>query len=305
MNQILTREKSPEHEDARLAQGGFNMLKIITDSCSDLDEEFLKQHNITVVPLHLRVDGECYTPGEDISYEEALTKIAEAKDMPHTSQPSPHAYQQAFEAASEEQILCLTLSSELSGSYNSATLASQDERERVTVHDTRQGAFGQGFQVMLAATMQEQGRTLAEIKQALTDYYKQTSIVVILEKYDNAIKGGRMNKYAGKIIEKLNIRGIIEVIDGKVIVVDKARGADKTFQKMVERISSKADDFSKMVIGIAHFQNLEMAEKYRDTLNKLLHPKKIYVGSIDPTLGVYCDKGGLVISISPDPYTFA
>lgn len=281
------------------------MLKIITDSCSDLAAEFLQKHNIGVVPLHLQVDGRDYTPGEDLSTEEALDMIAGARQMPKTSQPSPHAYQQAFDAAPEEEILCLTLSSELSGSYNAANLAAQSSAKKVTVHDTRQGSFAQGFQVMLAALLNEQGRTLAEIKQALEDFYKKSAIVVILEKYDNAIKGGRMNKYAGKIIEKLNIRGIIEVIDGKVMVVDKARGADKTFQKMIERISGKAEDFSKMFIGIADFQNKEMADKYHETLDKLLHPAQILRGAINPTLGVYCDKGGLVISISPSPLAAA
>lgn len=281
------------------------MLKIITDSCSDLAEDFLRQHNIGVVSLHLQVDGHNYTPGEDISVDDALELVANARQMPKTSQPSPHAYQQAFDAAEEDEVLCLTLSSELSGSYNAANLAAQSSSKKVTVHDTRQGSFAQGLQVMLAALLNEQGRTLAEIKQALNDFYQKSSIVVILEKYDNAIRGGRMNKYAGKIIEKLNIRGIIEVIDGKVIVVDKARGGDKTFQKMIERIAGKAEDFSKMFIGIADFQNKATADKYHETLEKLLHPAKILRGSIDPALGVYCDKGGLVISIGPDPTAMA
>ena len=108
-----------------------------------------------------------------------------------------------------------------------------------------------------------------------------------------------------KIIEKLNIRGIIEVLDGKVVTVDKARGADKTFQKMLERIASKAEDFSQMVIGIAHFNNPEMAEKYRAALDDLLHPARIYMSLLNPAIGVYCDNGGIVISVAPNPYTFA
>ena len=281
------------------------MIKIITDSCSDLSPEILAAHNIGVVPLHLQVDEQNFTPGIDISYEDALCKIAAAKDMPKTSQPTPLAYRQAFDDTDADEILCLTLSSQLSGSYNSANLAAQDSNKNILVHDTLQGSLGQGFQVLLAALLAEKNRTLAEIKQALTEYYQKTAIVVILEKYDNAIKGGRMNKYAGKIIEKLNIRGIIEVIGGKVMVVDKARGAEKTFRKMMERISGKADDFSKAVVGIADFQNPQLADKYHSAVDKLLHPAQIYRASINPTLGVYCDKGGIVISISPDPIAFA
>ncbi len=281
------------------------MMKIITDSCSDLTPEFLAAHDIEVVPLHLQVDGENYTPGVDISIEDALTKIAAAPDMPKTSQPTPHAYAQAFEATEADEIVCLTLSSELSGSFNSANLAAQSSPKKILVHDTREGSFGQGFQVVLAAILRDMGKSLEEIKQKLAEYYQKSSIVVILEKYDNAIKGGRMNKYAGKIIEKLNIRGIIEVIDGQVIVVDKARGADKTFQKMLERIAGKAEDFSRAIVGIAHFQNPDMAEKYRAAIEERLAPARLLVGSIDPALGVYCDKGGIVISISPEPQMFA
>jgi len=283
------------------------MLKIITDSCADLEESFVQEHNVTVAHLHLQVDGQDYTPGLDIDTDQALTKIANAREMPKTSQPAPHAYQQAFQQDEQPDAaaFCLTLSSELSGSYNSANLAAQSCTNPVQVHDTRVGSFAQGFQVMLASLLSERGKTAAEIKAALQEYYQKSSIVVILEKYDNAIKSGRVNKYAGKIIEKLNIRGIIEVLEGKVVMVDKARGADKTFQKMLERIASKAEDFSQMVIGIAHFQNPDMAEKYRAALDDLLHPAQIYLGLINPAIGVYCDKGGLVISVAPDPYTFA
>ncbi len=282
------------------------MLKIITDSCADLEESFVQEHNIGLANLHLQVDGANYTPGEDITTAQALAKIAQAQEMPKTSQPSPHAYQQLF--AQTEPVgesLCLTVSSDLSGSFNSANLAAQTSAAPVHTVDTRMGSFAQGFQVMLAALMSEKGHSLAEIKTTLQDFYQKSSIIVILEKYDNAIKSGRMNKYAGKIIEKLNIRGIIEVLDGKVVTVDKARGADKTFQKMLERIASKAEDFSQMVIGIAHFNNPEMAEKYRAALDDLLHPARIYMSLLNPAIGVYCDNGGIVISVAPNPYAFA
>lgn len=283
------------------------MLKIVTDSCADMEENFAQEHNITVAHLHLQVDGQDFTPGLDIDTDQALTRIAAAQEMPKTSQPTPHAYQQAFQQNNQlnDEALCLTLSSDLSGSFNSANLAAQSSDITVHTHDTRMGSFAEGFQVMLATLLSERGKSVAEIKAALQDYYQKSSIIVILEKYDNAIKSGRVNKYAGKIIEKLNIRGIIEVLEGKVVIVDKARGADKTFQKMLERIAGKAEDFSQMVIGIAHFQNPEMAEKYRSALDEMLHPAKIYMGLISPAIGVYCDKGGLVISVAPNPYTFA
>ena len=283
------------------------MLKIVTDSCADMEENFDQEHNITVAHLHLQVDGQDFTPGLDIDTDQALTRIAAAQEMPKTSQPTPHAYQQAFQQNNppNDEALCLTLSSDLSGSFNSANLAAPSSDITVNTHDTHMGSFAEGFQVMLATLLSERGKSVAEIKAALQDYYQKSSIIVILEKYDNAIKSGRVNKYAGKIIEKLNIRGIIEVLEGKVVMVDKARGADKTFQKMLERIAGKAEDFSQMVIGIAHFQNPEMAEKYRSALDEMLHPAKIYMGLISPAIGVYCDKGGLVISVAPNPYTFA
>ncbi|MCX4266972.1 MAG: DegV family protein, partial [Firmicutes bacterium] len=95
------------------------MLKIITDSCADLEESFVQEHNIGLANLHLQVDGANYTPGEDITTAQALAKIAQAQEMPKTSHPSPHAYQQLF--AQTEPVgesLCLTVSSDLSGSFN-------------------------------------------------------------------------------------------------------------------------------------------------------------------------------------------
>lgn len=279
------------------------MFKIITDSCVNMPADFLENHDVQIINLHLQVDGQNHTPGKDISCNEALDLIAAAREMPKTSQPTPHDYQEAYRTEAEGA-LCFPVSSGVSGSYNSANLAAQGAEKPVYVHDTLLGSFGQGFQVMLATILNEQGKSLEQIKQALQEYYRRSSMVVILEKYDNAIKSGRVNKYAGKIIEKLNIKGIIELVDGKVTVVDKARGADKTFQKILERISSKAPDFSQMIIGISHFQNPQLAEKYREALENLLHPSRIFIDLICPTIGVYVDKGGVVFSIAPDPYSF-
>lgn len=282
------------------------MLKIITDSCGDLTPELLAEHNISVVSLHLQVDGENYTPGEDITQEQALNLIATAKEMPKTSQPTPYAFQQAYEAAEEDEILCIAVSTKVSGTFNSANLAAQScPDKKITVHDTLQGTLGQGFQAWLAAVMNEHGHSLAEIKQALADFYEKSAVVVTLEKYDNAIKSGRMNKYAGKIIEKLNIRGIIEVVDGEVTVVDKARGADKTFQKILERVAGKADDFSQMIVGISDFQNKELADKYHEAIERLLHPAEILRTPLNPAIGVYTDKGAVAISVTPHPVLFA
>ncbi len=281
------------------------MIHIVTDSCCDLPQNYIDQYGIRVVPLSLTVDGESFVPGRDISVEEALSRIANAKEMPSTSQPAPADYEAVFRELQEDgPVICFTISSKLSGSFNSANLAARNCGGEIILHDTLQGSCGQGFQVLLAASMAAEGKTVQEIQAALTDYYKQSSIVVILEKYDNAIRSGRVNKVAGTIVQKLNIRAILEVLDGKVSIVDKARGAEKTFQKMVDRIASKALDFSNAIIGIAHFNQAAKAQEYKEALTQRLHPKRFFMETLNATIGVYSDEGGIVISAAPDPFRF-
>ena len=281
------------------------MIQIVSDSCCDLPPVFLAQYPIHIVPLPLQIGEEQYWPGVDLGMEQALAKIAAANMMPSTSQPPPAAYEAVFQTLQTEgPILCFTISSKLSGSFQSANLAAKNCGGDITVWDTLQGSCAQGFQVLLAASLAAEGKTVPEILQALEAYVSQSSIVIILKRYDRAMQSGRINKVVGSIGQKLNIRALLEVVDGKIIIVDKARGEEKICKKMMQRIGAKSQNWQETVIGIAHFNCLDLAKFYQEKLIQQLQPKEFYLATLNPTIGVYADVGGLVFSIAPCPFTF-
>jgi DegV family protein with EDD domain len=281
------------------------IIQIVTDSCNDLPQEIIKEYNIHIVPLYLYVDGENYQSGINIGDEEALHKIAAARELPTTSQPAPADFQKLFEEIKDNgPILCLTLTSKLSGTNNSANLAAKNTNAQVTVYDTFQGTFGQGFQVLLAAEMAKAGHTIPEIISALNEYRKESYIYVALETLENAIKGGRINRAQGTLAKALNIKAIVEVKDGNVNVYNKLRGSEKTFKRMLEIFSEKKRDFSQMIIGIAHFNCPEKAQNYKQAIMEKLKPKAVILSLLNPTIAVYAGNKSVAVSLSPDPISF-
>ena len=281
------------------------IIQIVTDSCNDLPKELIQQYNIHVVPLYLYTGGKSYQDGINISQEEALQKIADAMELPKTSQPAPSDFEKLFnELKDAGPILCLTLTSHLSGTNNSANVAAQSSNADITVYDTLQGTFGQGFQVLLAAEMAKKGHSIPEIIEVLNQYREESYIYVALETLDNAIKGGRIKKSHGAIAKALNIKAIIEVKDGKVNVYDKVRGTQRTFQRMLEILGEKKHDFSQMIVGIAHFNCPEKAQIYKQAIMEKLKPKAVMLSLLNPTIAVYAGNQSVAVSLSPDPLSF-
>lgn len=119
------------------------MIKIVTDSAADLPKELIEKYNINVVPLTVKIDGVEYREGIDLSNEEFQTKMLNSKELPKTSQPSPAIFSNIFQKLSQDgHVLCLTLSSKLSGTFQSANIAKSICELEVEVFDTLAGSLG-------------------------------------------------------------------------------------------------------------------------------------------------------------------
>lgn len=273
------------------------MIQLVTDSSADLPKELLDEYDISVVPLVINIDGQEYLEGIDITPQEFYEKMMDAHELPHTSQPSPEAFATTFKALSEKgQILCLTISSGLSGTYQSACIGKELSGQDVTVFDTLAGSLGHGLQLIAAGKLVRQGLSLDKILKFLDEARKRNNILILLDTLENIIKGGRLSKIQGSIAKILDIKVLLEGIDGKVEVIEKVRGKGRFLPRAIEIIGERKRDFSDTVFGITHLNNFKDVMFLKEQIMKRYSPKDIIINYMGATMGTYAGKGGIIIS---------
>lgn len=273
------------------------MVRLISDSSADLPKELLEKHNIKVVPLNIYVQGKEYLEGVNITSQEFFSKMFSSDELPKTSQPSPLAFANAFRQFSkDDEILCLTISSGLSGTYQSACVGKSMCDLSITVFDTLAGSLGHGILVIKAAELAKQGLSVDEIVKELNSYKKDMNILILLNTLENIVKGGRLSRFQGSIAKILNIKILLEGVNGKVVLLEKVRGKKKFLKRVLDVIEERKKDFSNSIFGITHVDNLADVEFIKNEIIKRFHPKDIIINDMGATMSTYAGKGGMIIS---------
>ena len=222
--------------------------RIIVDSTADLLPEY--KSRVNVVPLMVRFDDEEYIDGVTIDHKTFYEKLVESDVLPTTSQANPDAFMTEFEKAKEagESAVVITLSSKLSGTYQSAVIAAADY-ENIYVVDSTSVAIGTGILVELALKLLDEGLDAKEIAERLEEEKKNIVIVALVDTLEYLKKGGRISKtvaFAGTV---LNIKPVLSVIDGEIDMLGKARGSKMGNNLLVQEIEKAGGvDFSKPVL---------------------------------------------------------
>lgn len=278
-------------------QGGSNMIQLVTDSSADLSKELICKYNISVVPLEVNIDGKEYLEGIDLTPQEFYEKMFNSKDLPKTSQPSPAAFADVFNVLSKKDpILCLTISSGLSGTYQSACIGRNMSDQDVTVFDTLAGSLSHGLQLIEAAKLAEQGKSIKQIVEFLTEYRKHSNILILLDTLENIVKGGRLSKFQGSLAKILDIKVILEGVEGKVEIIEKVRGKKKFLNRVIDIIGERKGEFADTVFAITHIDNLKDAEFLKDEIMNKYKPKDVIINNMGATMGTYAGKGGMIVS---------
>jgi DegV family protein with EDD domain len=274
-----------------------NMVRLITDSSADLPEELIKKYHIAVVPLNIYIQDKEFQEGENITSKEFFHKMFSSDKLPKTSQPSPLAFANVFKQFSkDDEILCLTISSGLSGTYQSACVGKSMCDLSVTVFDTLAGSLGHGILVLKAAELAEKGLTVNEIVNKLNSYKKSMNILILLDTLENIVKGGRLSRFQGSIAKILNLKILLEGVNGKVVLMEKIRGKKKFLNRVLDVIDERKKDFSNTIFGITHVDNLSDVEFIKNEIIKRFHPKDIIINDMGATMSTYAGKGGMIIS---------
>lgn len=214
-------------------------IKIITDSSTDLISSV--REKVEVVPLTIFFGEEEFSDGVTIDHETFYKRLVNDKELPKTSQAAPDAFAACYEKARRQgdDVLVITVSSELSGTYQSAMIAAQDY-DNVHVVDGRSVAIGTGLIVMRALSLVEEGMSAAEAAEALTLERDRVKLFAIVDTLEYLRRGGRLSRTAAIAGGLLNIKPIIGIRNGALEVISKARGskqANAALKKEMEAIS--------------------------------------------------------------------
>ena len=273
-------------------------IKIITDGSCDLSHEVLNKFNINVVPLGVSFGEEHYTAGVDIDNKEFYAKMKESKELPKTFCPSPENFCKEYQCE-EDKIIVIALSSKLSGTYNSASLArelylSEHKEKDIRVIDSMTGSIGAGLLLIKAAKMISEGKDIDEIVEVIENLKEKISFYGTLETLENAIKGGRINPLAGKIIGALNFKAIVQIKDGVVKPIDKARGESNSIKKVANYITSSIEDTKDKILCLMHANCPEKAHKLLSIIEKTHKFDEVYISEVGPVMGTYTSEGAVL-----------
>ena len=274
---------------------------ITTDSSADLEENFLKEHEIGMVSLNCLLDGETYNSENPLPVKEFYAKVRGGA-MPTTSQVNPEQAKALFEpyAKAGTDVLHLAFSSGLSGSCQSAMIAAQEVMEeypdcRIVVVDTLLAAMGQGLLVYKAVQKKEAGASMDEVTRWCEDNKMMIASYVTVDDLNHLYRGGRISRSSAVLGSMVGIKPVIRIDDeGKLEVIGKARGRKKAVQTIIDKLLSLIQDGEKTVF-ISHGDCLEEAEAIRDTLVEKYGIEETMINFVGPVVGAHTGAGVLAV----------
>ena len=234
-------------------------IRIITDSTCDLLPGESQALGLDVLPLKLIFDGQEYADGAGMGREEFYTRLRQAKTLPTTSQVNPEAFLSLFKRyrAQGDEVVVLTLSGEISGTYQSAVIAAQMAGEEgIFLVDSHSATFGMALLLREMARLRDQGASAREIAAAAESLKGRLKFYAMVDTLKYLKMGGRLPAATAVIGELLGVKPIVSLVDGRLEAVAKARGASGAFQWMLDQYRACPPDPS-YPIALAHADSPE------------------------------------------------
>lgn len=260
---------------------------IVTDSTADLTEQEIQDFNIHVVPLNITIQEEHYLDGETITKEEFKNKMIASSELPMTAQPSIGRFVELYDELGKDgsEIISIHLMNSISGTVNAARQAADITESTVTVVDSDFTSRSMGIIVREAAKAAQEGKSAAEVLEVIESTRQRTKLYLTVLNLDNLIKGGRISRVMGAFSNLLNIKLFLEVIDGKIEIVQKGRGL-KSLQKKYDEVfeEMKACPNGIEEIGIMHAGLNEFNQSQIDTLRELFPDAKLTIVMTSPII---------------------
>ncbi len=276
-------------------------VRIIVDSASDITLDRAAALEVDVIPLKTIFGGEEYLDGVTISHKEFYEKLIESDVHPTTSQIPPYEFEERFAEAKEagDTVLCITLSSKLSGTYQSANIAAEDYEDMVTIVDSENVAIGEHLLVELAVRLRDEGKSAKEIAEVLNVEKKKIRLIALLDTLEYLKKGGRISGTAAAVGGLLSIKPVIAIENGEIAVLGKARGS-RNGQNLLREYSSKQGDIDYSKSSFLAYTGLsdELLHKYISDSQELYagFGKQPPIFTIGSSIGTHAGPGAIAVA---------
>jgi DegV family protein with EDD domain len=288
-----------------LAQG--QAVALVTDSVAQVPVEVAFELGISVVPMAVQIDGRPYQDGVDLDLTELYYRMRNEKIVPTTIAPTPKAFQEAMVArlrCGAKAVLCITLSSRLSSSYQNACLAAElvredDQKCTIEVLDSLKAAASEGFIVTTAARAAARGEPMQTVLEAAREAGSRTNLIASFETLEYLARGGRIGKAAYLMASLIHINPIVTIDkEGTVSPVGMARSTKQALQVMVDYVAKQVTGCQKLTLTILEADASEQAARLRDLACQLLQPAEIHDSVFTPVMGVHTGPGLIGLAYS-------
>lgn len=274
-------------------------IRIITDSAADLPQPW--PEGVGVLPMTVSFGERQYQDGVDLAHRQFYELLIESGDLPTTSQIGPGQFEDAFRAAVDagETVVCVTLSSKLSGTYQSACIAAEAFPGQVFVVDSLNVTIGEGLLVRRALELVEQGLSGEEIARKLEAERGEVRLIALLDTLEYLKRGGRLSASVALVGGLLSIKPVVSVEEGEVKVIGKARGSKNGSNLLIEESQKDGGvDFSRpYCLGYTGLSD-ELLRKYMEDSRSLWegHTDTLPVNTVGGTIGTHVGPGAIAVS---------
>ena len=273
-------------------------VKIVTDTLSDITADLAKQLGITVIPLYVRFGEEIYRDRIDITSEDFYRRLVNEPKLPSTTQPSPNDFMEIYKKLAEEtdEILVITISSKMSGTFQSAIQAKDSVQGKcqVEVVDSLHVAMAEGLIVISAVNAVKQGANLKEAADMAHSAMSRIHLVAYFDTLKYLAKGGRIGKASGLVGSLLSVKPILTIKDGEMAPQTRVRSLSAGLDYLYNTVAGA----SKIeAVALEHATTTAEADKLVERLDKIYPKEKIYRSVISPVIGTYSGPGALALSV--------
>ncbi|RGH89295.1 MULTISPECIES: DegV family protein [Lachnospiraceae] len=275
---------------------------IVADSCCELTADMKKRGNIEIAPLTLEVGGESILDDETFDQKYFLKRVAECPECPKSACPSPDYFRKSF-LNGAERCYAVTLSAQLSGSYNSAVLGAnlaQEENEDLKIHvfNSRSASIGETLIVKKIVECEEAGMSFERVVETVELYISTQHTYFVLENLETLRKNGRLSKTKALVASALKIKPVMGATpEGDIVQLDQARGINKALMKMVDAIVNDAQHVENKTLAISHCNCPERAEMVKEALLERLAVQDVFVLDTQGVSSMYANDGGIIIAL--------
>ncbi|MEN8615234.1 DegV family protein [Dehalogenimonas sp. THU2] len=274
------------------------VIKIVTDSTSDVPPELAKELNITTVPLYVQFGGQSYRDRVDITEDQFYARLQTDPAHPTTAQPSPQDFAEAFDSIAEgaDGILAIHISDKMSGTISSAKQGAKMMKNAVPIEivDSKFTSMAEGLVVVAAARLARSAKDLKSLAATASGMVENIHLLVLFDTLKYIARGGRIGRAKALMGSLLNVKPLLSIKDGEFVPVGQVRSRAKGIERLFELAKEAGSNITEL--AVIHSTTPDEAKVLAERIGEFISPDKIHIARFGPVLGVHGGPGVLAVA---------